>query len=105
MVVMAVQIQFANARYVHVSFPVKNSSSITSYFPFRMSPKMPIGTNASMSMECLWQDVFTIVKIMVIAKMIVSLSSKDAQQIAPARLVESKLIQTVRYSLTLYIYF
>ena len=50
---------------------------------------MQTGTNASMSMECLWQDAFTIVKIMVIAKMNVSLSSKDARQIVPARSVES----------------
>ena len=49
---------------------------------------MPTGTNASMSMECLWRDAFTIVKIMVIAKMNVSLSSKAARQIAPARLLE-----------------
>ena len=66
---------------------------------------MQTGTNASMSMECLWQDAFTIVKIMVIAKMNVSLSSKAAQQIAPARLLELLFIQTVRYSLALYIYF
>ena len=54
-----------------------------------MSLKMPTGTNVWMSMECLWEDAFTIAKIMVIAKTNALLSSKDARQIAPARLVES----------------
>ena len=42
-----------------------------------MSLKLPTGTNALMSMECLWPDVFTVVKIMVIAKMIVNWSDND----------------------------
>ena len=50
---------------------------------------MLTGTNALMSMECLWQDAFTIVKIMVVAKMNVSLSSKAARRIAPARFLEA----------------
>ena len=55
----------------------------------RMFRKMQTGISVSMSMGCLWQDAFTIVKIMVIAKTNALLSSKDARQIAPARLVES----------------
>ena len=50
-----------------------------------MSLKMPTGTNAWMSMECLWQDAFTIVKITVIAKMNASLSSKAVLRIVLAR--------------------
>ena len=53
-----------------------------------MSPKMTIGINVWMSMECHWQDAFIIVKITVIAKMNVSLSSKAALPIVPARLVQ-----------------
>ena len=51
----------------------------------RMLPKMQTGISVSMSMECLWQDAFTIVKITVIAKMNASLSSKAVLRIVPAR--------------------
>ena len=49
---------------------------------------MPTGINVLMSMERLWQDAFTIAMITVIAKMSVSLSSKDVLLTVPARLVE-----------------
>ena len=52
---------------------------------------MPIGINAWISMECPWQDAFTTVKIMVIAKVTVSLSSKAALPIVPARSVKLQL--------------
>ena len=52
-----------------------------------MLPKMRIGIIASMSMGRLWQDAFTIVKIMVTVKITVSLSSKAALPIAPVRFV------------------
>ena len=65
------------------------SKSYHSQLSFRMLLKMSTGTNASMSMGCLWEDAFTIVKIMVIAKTNVSTSSKDALPTVPARFVES----------------
>ena len=57
---------------------------------------MPIGISVSMSMECLWQDAFTIVKITVIAKMHVLLSSRNALQTVPVRLVEIKPLTYVK---------
>ena len=51
----------------------------------RMFRKMQTGISVSMSMECLWQDAFTIVKITVIAKMNASLSSKAVLRIVLAR--------------------
>ena len=42
----------------------------------RMLPKMQTGISVSMSMECLWQDAFTIATVMVTVKMVVLLSSK-----------------------------
>ena len=53
-----------------------------------MSRKTLTGINAWIPMECLWQDAFTTVKIMVIAKMNVSLSSKAELPIVHARSVE-----------------
>ena len=55
---------------------------------FRMLHKIPIGINVSMSMECLWLDAFTIVKITVIVKMIVLLSLRAALRIVPVRSVK-----------------
>ena len=57
----------------------------------RMLPKMQTGISVSMSMECLWQDAFTIVKITVIAKMHVLLSLRVVHQIVPVRLVKWNL--------------
>ena len=48
---------------------------------------MLIGINVWTSMECPWQDAFTIATKTVIAKMNVSHSSKAALPIVPARLV------------------
>ena len=63
---------------------------------------MPIGINVWISMECLWQDAFTTVKIMLIAKMIVSLSSKTAPPIVPVRLVKLPLLLYESYRMTLF---
>ena len=46
---------------------------------------MKTGITAWMSMECRWQDVFTIVKITMIAKMHVLLSLRAALRIVHAR--------------------
>ena len=48
---------------------------------------MTIGINVWISMECPWQGVFTTVQIMLIARMIVLLSSKASLPIVPARSV------------------
>ena len=61
---------------------------------------MTIGINVWISMECPWQDAFTTVKIMLIAKMIVSLSSKAALPIAPVRFVKLRLIPNESYQMT-----
>ena len=59
---------------------------------------MRIGINAWISMECLWQDAFTTVKIMLIAKLTVSLSSKASLPIVPVRLVKLQLLSFKLYS-------
>ena len=84
MVVVAVQMQFASVRLVLQHF---NLYEIKQLY-FRMSPKTSTGINVWISMECLWQDAFTTVKMTVIAKMNVSLSSKATLPIVPARLVK-----------------
>ena len=63
---------------------------------------MPIGINVWISMECPWQDAFTTVKIMLIVKVIVSLSSKAALPIVPARLVKLQLLLYESYRITLF---
>ena len=64
---------------------------------------MPTGINALMSMECLWQDAFTIVKITVTVKMIVFLSSKAKLLIVPARLVKLQYnLYSITYTVMLY---
>ena len=49
---------------------------------------MPTGISVLTSMECLWRDAFTIVKITLAVKMHVLLSSSVALRIAPVRLVK-----------------
>ena len=67
----------------------------------RMFRKMQTGISVSMSMGCLWQDAFTIVKIMVIARMTVSLNSKAALPIALVRFVGLGLIQNDSFQIKL----
>ena len=64
---------------------------------------MPTGINALMSMECLWQDAFTIATITVTVKMIVLLSSKAKLLIVPARLVKLQYnLYSITYTVILY---
>ena len=65
---------------------------------------MPIGINVWISMECPWQDAFTTVKIMLIAKVIVSLSSKASLPIVPARLVKLQPLLYESYGSCLNLY-
>ena len=61
---------------------------------------MKTGISVSISMGCLWQGAFTTVKIMVIAKMTVSLSSKAALPIVLVRLETFSMTYTASASLT-----
>ena len=63
---------------------------------------MPIGINVWLPMECHWQDAFTTVKIMLIAKLTVSLSSKAVLPIVPARSVKLQLLLYESYRMTLF---
>ena len=60
---------------------------------------MQTGINVSMSTGCLWQDAFTIVKIMVTVNPIVSLNSRAVLPIAPVRFVCLGLIQNHLFNL------
>ena len=88
MVVVAVQMQFASVRLVLKHFHLYKIQPLYS----RMSPKTSTGIDVWISMACLWHDAFTTVKMTVIAKMNVSLSSKAELQHALVRFVGLGLI-------------
>ena len=97
MVVVAVQMQFASVRLVLKHFHLYKIQPLYS----RMSPKTSTGIDVWISMACLWHDAFTTVKMTVIAKMNVSLSSKAALKTAPVRFVCLGLIQNDSFQIYL----